>query len=215
MRLYLSSFRLGSHADTLIDIAGRGARALVVANAIDHYTPVERHQGVAAEIAALAALGFTASELDLRRYWGDAPGVKACLDGCDLVWARGGNPFLLLRALIGTGCDALIREGLLADSFVYGGYSAGVSVLSPTLRGIELIDDPDVLPKEYAGREPPPWDGLGIIPYAVAPHYRSDHPESPLIEQIVHYYIEHHILFRALRDGQVIVVRGDEELVLT
>jgi len=33
------------------------------------------------------------------------------------------------------------------------------------------------------------WAGLGLIPFCIAPHYRSDHPESALIDKSVEYFI--------------------------
>jgi dipeptidase E len=214
MRLYLSSFRLGNHAKVLTEMAGPGGRALVIANAIDHYPASDRQRRVADEIAALSTLGFDTAELDLRIYFGDRDGLRRRFESCSLLWVRGGNPFLLLRALRQSGCDAIVRTALLTDAFVYGGYSAGVSVLTTSLRGIENVDDPELLAEGYDASQPVPWDGLDLLPYSVAPHYRSDHPESPMIERTVQHYIDHHVLFRALRDGQVIVVRGPEEHVL-
>ena len=71
-------------------------------------------------------------------------------------------------------------------------------------RGIDLVDDPQVVPEGYE-REVV-WDGLSLIDYCIAPHYRSDMEESPLIEEAVQYFIDNKMLFKALRDGQVIVV---------
>ena len=91
-----------------------------------------------------------------------------------------------------------------ADDFVYAGYSAGVCVLTPTLEGIHLADDPDAVPAEY----PPEQirSGLNLVPFCIAPHYRSDHSESALIEKSVEYFIEQKIPFIALRDGEAIVL---------
>jgi dipeptidase E len=49
---------------------------------------------------------------------------------------------------------------------------------------------------------------LGIIDFSLAPHYRSDNPESPLIEEVAAYFVEHDIPHQCLRDGDVIVYRG-------
>ena len=80
-----------------------------------------------------------------------------------------------------SGLDTILRERVEDDSFTYAGYSAGACVLSPTLKGIHLADEPEMTPLGYTGEVL--WDGLGLIPFCVAPHYRSDHPESPLIEE--------------------------------
>lgn len=39
----------------------------------------------------------------------------------------------------------MFRELLTADTLVYAGYSAGPCVLSPSLRGLELVDDADAV----------------------------------------------------------------------
>ncbi len=49
------------------------------------------------------------------------------------------------------------------------------------------------------------WDGLVLVPYSIAPHYRSDHPETELMEKAVDYFIENKMLFKALHDGEVII----------
>ena len=124
-----------------------------------------------------------------------------------LVWARGGNSFLLRRALRQSGFESLLRESLAADAFVYGGYSGGIAVLAPTLRGIEIVNDPLVAPPGY---DPEPiWDGLGVLPFSIAPHYKSPHPASPGIDQVVRYCEEHGLPFRTLKDGEVLIRHGD------
>ena len=47
------------------------------------------------------------------------------------------------------------------------------------------------------------WDGLGLVPFCIAPHYRSVHPESGMIEKAVEYFIENEMPFIALHDGEV------------
>ncbi len=85
-------------------------------------------------------------------------------------------------------------------------------MLTPSLHGSELVDDPGVVPDGY---DPAiVWEGLAILPYAVAPHYRSDHPESADTEKAVQYLIDRHILFKALRDGEAIVRDGESERVV-
>jgi dipeptidase E len=50
------------------------------------------------------------------------------------------------------------------------------------------------------------WEGLALINYCLAPHFRSNHPESELIEQTINYFLNNKILFKALRDGEVIII---------
>ncbi|MEO6095241.1 MAG: Type 1 glutamine amidotransferase-like domain-containing protein, partial [Fibrobacteria bacterium] len=167
MRLYLSSYRLGNRPEKLVEltelaeIAGADAlsrRALVIANACDLLAETDRAPRVAREIAALANLGFHAEELDLRRYFhggpdggdgGDRNTLRAKIASACLVWARGGNAFVLLRAMRQSGFAEVLRDALAADTLVYGGYSGGIAVLAPTLRGIEPVNDPVAVPEGY------------------------------------------------------------------
>jgi dipeptidase E len=213
-------------------------KALVIANACDLLDQGERRLRVEREIVALEELGFSAEELDLRGYfpdvgfWGDKPiglsidkpidkpiekakemtALQAALDSAALVWARGGNAFVLLRAMRQSGfADALIAA-LAADSVVYGGYSGGIAVLPQTLRGLETVNDPAAVPPGY---DPVvPWEGLGILPYSLAPHYKSAHAASPGIDGVVRYFQAHRMPFKTLRDGEVRILSGRrEELV--
>lgn len=186
---------------------GARKRMAVIRNAVDYSDDAERHRvGRERERADLATLGISSSDLDLRDYFGSPQALRQALLEFAGLWVVGGNTFVLRRAMALSGLDVILRERAEDNSFVYAGYSAGACVLAPTLRGIHLADEPDLLPRGYTGGVP--WDGLGIIPFCIAPHYRSDHPESPLIEGVVEYFVDNHILFIALRDGEV-YVSGD------
>jgi dipeptidase E len=216
MRLYLSSFRLGNQAQRLADLVGSNKRAAVVVNACDQMMDEERKARVQQESAALESLGLVPVELDLRHYFNNESKQQELgpfLAGCGLVWVRGGNTFVLMRAMRASGFDTIITDMLERDAIAYGGYSAGIIALTPTLRGSEVVDDPVSIPAGYTSEVI--WDGLGLLPYAIAPHYRSDHPESADVEKMVHYLIDNHILFRALRDGEAIVVDGEHDEVVS
>jgi dipeptidase E len=104
-----------------------------------------------------------------------------------------------------SGFDEALAE-LRSQDFVYGGYSAGVCVLAPTLHGIQQVDDPTVRP--YATGSVI-WEGLGFLDYLVLPHYKSNHPESAAIDRDVDYCLKNGIAFRTLRDGEVIIIGRD------
>ncbi len=213
MRLYLSSFAMGNQPQELVSLSRGGARAAVIVNAADLKDPMGREASVRLQVDTLGALGFDAEEMDLRRYFGRSRALSRAISRFDLVWVRGGNLFLLRRAFRLSGFDEVLEHLLGEDAVAYGGYSAGACVLSPSLRGMELVDDPAQVPEGYeAGTV---WDGLGLLPYMIAPHYKSEHPESPRIDELVRYFIDNHMLFRALRDGEAIVVDGDRESVVS
>lgn len=118
---------------------------------------------------------------------------------------RGGNTFVLRQAMRLSGFETLIRE-LVDTDFLYGGYSAGVCVLAPSLTGLQQVDDATLTP--YPNSEVI-WDGIGLLDYLVLPHFESDHPESADIDKEVEYCRREGIPFKTLRDGEVIVVESD------
>lgn len=210
MRLYLSSFRLGDHPEELRALAGDGARgAVVIANAIDDQPDDLRRDGVQLELTALSGLGFEPAELDLRDYFGETGRLRADLNGVQLAWLRGGNVFLLRYSLRRSGGDTVLRDLLGDDALVYGGYSAGPCVLSPSLHGLELVDDPGAVQRRYGA--PPVWDGLGLLDRAFVPHRRSPgHPETGAIELVAERYQAEGTPFLSLSDGQALVINGDD-----
>jgi dipeptidase E len=212
MRLYLSSYRLGHKPEELLALLAGRKRTALIANAADFLDAPTRMQSVHQSIEELEHLGLDCTEVDLRRYFGKPHDLAEVLSKFDLIWARGGNTFILRRALRESGADQIIKNLLSQDAVVYGGYSAGIDMLVPSLHGIELVDDPYLIPEGYPS--PIIWEGLGLLPYVVAPHYKSDHPESADIDKSVEYLIDHHLLFMALRDGEAIVVNGDNEMVV-
>jgi len=216
MRLYLSSYRFGDRIDLLLGMLPKGARAGIVANASDLIAPEARatyHRTVYDPIAELRDHGVDAQFLDLRAYFGNPDALKADLAKLDLVWATGGNTFLLRRAMRQSGFDTLIREFLDDDKLVYGGYSAGACVACPDLRGIDLMDEPDNVAEGY---DPAViWEGLNLIPFHLVPHYDSDHPESALAEKSVAFMLDQAMPYRTMRDGDVLIrdangIRGYE-----
>ena len=205
MRMYLSSFRMGDHPERLIALLDPPGPAAVIANAIDQAEAGERLEGVQRELDALAELGIDAEDLDLRDYFGATDRLAADLARYRLVWVRGGNTFLLRHALAESGADEILTSLVARDALVYGGYSAGCCVLAPSLRGLELVDDPEAVTETYG--VPPIWAGLGLIEYAFVPHVDSpEHPETEACGRLAEHYRARGVAQRTLRDGEAIVV---------
>lgn len=211
MRLYLSSFDLGPAEAHLVRLAPK-ARVGLIMNALDN-KPAARNQWAVRQTDALQALGFTVTELDMRSYFERPDQLRAVLDGLDMVWVNGGNTFILRRAMKVCGFDALIRSALDDDRIVYAGFSAGAVVLPVSLEGLEAVDDPHDVPAGYPSLVE--WSGLGVLPYRVVVHYRSDHAESPAVEHEIAFYESRGIGYRTLRDGQALVVEGHPVDALT
>jgi dipeptidase E len=205
MKMYLSSFRIGDHADKLVDMVGVNKKVAVIANALDCYDDLERRKaGIQREIDDLTALGLQPEEVDLRRYFGKSKELERKLTEFGALWVRGGNTFVLRRAFKESGMDNWLISQKENRELVYGGYSAGVCILSPSLKGLETVDDPIIVLGDYPKETI--WEGLGLISFAFAPHYKSNHPESEMVNKEVEYYIKKGIEYRALHDGEVIII---------
>jgi dipeptidase E len=212
MRMYLSSFRMGDHPERLVALLDEPGPAAVVANAIDNAPDDVRREGVELELDALRVLGIDAEELDLRAYFGAAERLAADLARYRLVWVRGGNTFLLRHALAESGADVLLTELLARDALVYAGYSAGCCVLAPSLRGLDLVDEPEAVVETYDAA--PRWEGLGVLDYAVVPHVDSpDHPETEACGRLAEHYAARGVPHKTMRDGEAIVLDGNLEEV--
>lgn len=207
MKLYLSSYKLGNETETLKSwLASTQKRVGYVPNAFD-FTSVsseKRAEHMEFDMSELKALALRVEVLDLCDYFGKKDGLREKMAELDMLWVSGGNTFVLRQAMRLSGFDELIDELKMRDDFVYGAYSAGCCVLSPTLKGLQIVDDPYDFP--YSEIHEPIWDGLGLIDYAFLPHFDSDHPESEDISKEVTYCKGNGIPFKTVRDGEVVAV---------
>lgn len=206
MKFYLSSYRLGDRAAELPKLFVGTKRIVVIPNAKDYASePEKRADHEEREMQSLRELGLEPEILDLREFFGTQDLLKRKLGEVGGVWVLGGNTFVLRQAMWLSGFDKIITElkNNQAD-FVYAGYSAGGCVLAPTLRGLDIVDDPNAMPY---GDYPIMWEGLGLIDFSIAPHYQSDHPESAGVDQEVKYLIANNIPYKTLRDGEVLIIQ--------
>lgn len=207
MKLYLSSFKLGYEKETLKEwLASTGKKIGYVPNAFDFLgmPPENRIKHMDFDMNELKSLGFNVEVLDLKGYFGKKDLLHEKLNTLDMLWVSGGNTFVLRQVMRLSGFDELISELKKRPDFIYGGYSAGCCVLSPTLKSLQIVDDPSNFP--YPEIHETIWEGLGLIDYAFLPHYDSDHPESEDIGKEVAYCTENKIPFKTLRDGEVIII---------
>ncbi|MBP9763096.1 Type 1 glutamine amidotransferase-like domain-containing protein [Patescibacteria group bacterium] len=212
MRLYLSSYKLGNQPERFAQLVRENKRVAVIANSRDAFSDVRRGVSIQTEIEALQRIGLVGNELDLRMYIGKKEALTKELSTYGAVWILGGNAFVLRRVMADCGFDEAIKDLLKKDAFVYAGYSAAAVVLAPTLRGVEKVDPPsdvsDVLKAEIL------WQGLDVLPYMVVPHYKSDHPESALIDEMVEFLEKERLPYKTIQDGQAVWVDGDVEGII-
>ena len=203
MHLYLSSYLIGDQGQKLADLA-QGKTALLISNALDFSNDITRLRSSRdRELGRLEDLGIQAESLDLRDYFFSKDTLSSIVSEAGMLWVVGGNTFLLRKAMHLSGLDQVLHEKCRDEHFVYGGYSAGICVLSPSLRGIHLADEPQALAVGY--EHPTIWEGLGIIDYYIVPHYGCDHFESESMEAVVNYYCENKLPYQTISDGTVIL----------
>jgi dipeptidase E len=210
MRLYLSSERFGNHADKLKGMV-RGNRVAIIENTVDFIPFADRqlYQKNVYDIKyAFSQLGFYADYFDLRSYFNEhnKSQIEDDLKKFDLVWVCGGNVFLLRRAMYLSGFDTTICKLIYEDAVCYGGWSAGISVLSPSLKGLEFCDNPFELADGYT--DGIIWDGLNVLDSLLIPHHNSSHPENSKIETAIFYSNKNNIPNITLRDGDVLIVNN-------
>ena len=204
--MYLSSYRLGDNPERLVTLIGINKNIAVIPNALDFSDDVEkRNIGIQREIDDLNNLGLQTEEVDLRKYFKNQNELEQKLSKFGAAWVRGGNTFVLRRAFKQSGMDEWLIKQKNNKDFVYAGYSAGVCILSPSLKGLEIVDDPVIIGEGYPKETI--WEGLGLIDFAFAPHFESaGHPETEAVSKEVEYYKKTGEKYRTLHDGEVLII---------
>ena len=175
---------MGDQPDILSDLFAAPKRVGVIRNALDYSDDKERLENRRErEFIELQSIGLQPEDIDLRNYFGRKSELARKIEDLNGLWVVGGNVFILRRAMSQSGLDEILINKLQDENFVYAGYSAGACVMALTLKGLHLIDDPDFVPNGYDSEKI--WDGLGLLPFSIAPHYRSEHLESKMMERVV------------------------------
>lgn len=208
MRLYLSSQGFGDQLERLQAMVGSNKKILFIDNAKDDLSDSDRLLHVAEKKIEFEKAGFEFHELDLRNYFQDAALLQAIVHASGMVWVSGGNTFILRRAMVYSGLDVILADGLNRDLFVYGGSSAGSIVMTKTLRGTENGDDPYAVPDGY--NEEIVWNGIGLIYPQLVPHYGSDW-FGDQAQAMADYFDQNGLKYETLADGQVYIVDGEYE----
>ncbi len=208
MKFYLSSYHLGNETDQLLKmLAGTSKKVAYIPNALDFATDLARRkESENKDLAELENLGLKVNYFDLKKYFSQKKQqLEADLLTHDFLWIRGGNVFTLRQAMYLSGFDQIIKKLAASDTnLIYGGFSAGICVLGPSLKGYEIVDG---IKKNVYPQNPPIINqGLNLLNYSFAPHYHSNHPESEKIDKLVKYFTNHQILFKTLKDGEVEII---------
>ncbi len=208
MKFYLSSYKLGNELDKLKQLIDQTTGKFgYVPNSLDYIgaDPQRRIDSIQNDINDLKDLGADVEIVDLKDYFGKENVLRDKLSSLSGLYVRGGNTFVLRQAMKLSGLDNLIIEMQSStQNFLYIAYSAGVCILSSTLKPYAITDDSNNFP--YTEISDQIWEGLGILSFIFQPHYKSDHPESASTDKEIEYCIENKILFKAFHDGEVLII---------
>lgn len=206
MKLYLSSIDVPTPND-LADLLQKPLSEVSVAlipNAKDYYVDRPRNFVINERTKLFESLGMRVTLVDLRDY-SDPTGLKDMLAPLDLIWAMGGNTFMLRYEMQRSGFENIIQD-LLNKGAAYGGDSAGALVAGSSLGGINLesADEPEFAEKVIE-------DGLSLVPYTIVPH--TDNPEFAAVMTAVEARPDQEKIIR-LKDSQAVIFNdGVQKLV--
>lgn len=203
MILYLSSNKLGNKTDFLKDwIENNSKKIVLITNARDaKIQNNEEKEKLNKNIEMLKEIGFEVNILDLKEYFGNNELLNKELKKYNSFCVIGGNVFVLRQAMKLSGFDQYLINNRDNNKLLYIGYSASSCVLTKNLDGFQLVDEP-INPYND---ENIIYEGVGLLDYCIVPHYKSNHKESALIDDVVQYMQEKRIKYKALSDGDVII----------
>ena len=204
MKLYLSSFKIGNKTEELKKwIKENNNKICLIPNSRDMRPESEaKRLRMQEDVQELEELGFEVTILSLKDYFGRKEKLKQDLQQFHAFYVIGGNTYVLRQAMYLSGFDEYLKEIAKKPNYLYVGYSAGICILAQKLYGLEIVDDPYANPYNC---ENIIWDGLGFLDYMPLPHYKSDHPESEMIDEEVEYCEKNNIVYKTLTDGDVII----------
>lgn len=207
MKYYLSSYKLGNELERLHSLIKQTSGKFgYIPNALD-FSGADldwKEKYIKADMDDLHANGADVELLDLKDYFGNTQALQAKLLSLGGIYVSGGNTFVLRQAMRLSGFETLFSEISKRDDFLYIAYSAGVCILTKTLKYYAITDNANDFP--YPEIKETVWEGLGVLDFIFEPHYASDHPESASTDKEIKKLIEDKVIFKAYKDGEVLII---------
>lgn len=205
MKLYLSSEGLGNKRYILEEWKKQnGNKVLVIPNAKDYLSEENRKKKIIEKTTDLIELGFEIKVLDLKKYF-NSQNLQKDIKDYKCFFVMGGNVFILRQAMYLSGFDTYLKQIANKEDYLYIGYSAGSCVLSPTLKGLDIVDNP-INPYN---KDKIIFDGLGLIDYIFIPHYKSNNKVSHKMEKVVEMLRIKKIKYKTFNDIETIIEDSD------
>lgn len=205
MKFYLSSYKYGDikYHDYLKNwIKMNGNKLVFISNSRDLYPDTDiKLSKIEADRDLLRNIGFEIIDLSLKDYFGKEELLRNNLKQYNAFCLIGGNTFVLRKAMELSGFDNYLKDNLYNENILYMGYSAGICVLSKTLKGLDIVDEPVNIYND----DDVNYNGINIFEETFLPHYKSDHPESEAVDKVYNYLVENNMKFITLSDGDVVI----------
>lgn len=202
MKLYLSSHKLGNREKFLkrwIQHHDNNIVLITSARDLKKQDDIEKEK-INENVTMLESLGFNVKLLSLKDYFDNQDRLKEDLKDYHAFCVIGGNVFVLRQAMKLSGFDDYLKEISQEEDYLYIGYSAGSCVLSPTLYGLEILDEPI---NPYNDDEII-YEGLHLINYVFLPHCNSSSYKDK-VNKIIEKYQQEHINYDTFNDEEVII----------
>lgn len=202
MILYLSSQKFGNNTTILKQwIKKHNNRILLIFNALDKKSEEKINKNIDEDTTLLNEIGFDVKTIDLKNYFGKQEKLKQEISEYNAYCIMGGNVFILRQAMKYSGFDKILKENSLKEEYLYIGYSAGSCIISQNIKYFDIVDEPI----DFYKKDSIIYEGIGIINYAIIPHYKSNYHKADLIDKVLEKCKKENIKYKVLRDGEVII----------
>ncbi len=204
MKLYLSSYKLGNDTSYLKEwIKENDNNILMISNSKDYKTfDEEEKEKLEYNVKLLEDLGFNVTLLDLRKYFNDNEKLVEDIKGYKAFFVRGGNVFVLRKAMSLSGFDKYLINNRKNDNILYIGESAGTCVLGKTLNGLDILDESI----NIYNNDDVMYEGVGILSFTPVPHYKSEYVGIRIVDDTIEYMKKNNIKYKTIKDGEVIIL---------
>ncbi len=204
MKLYLSSYKLGNDISYLKGwIKENDNKILMISNSRDYKAfDEEEQEKLKYNIKILEDVGFKVTLLDLREYFDDNEKLAGDIKNYNAIYVRGGNVFVLRKAMGLSGFDKYLIDNRENDNILYIGESAGTCVLGKTLTGLDILDEP----VNVYNNDLVMYEGIGLLDFTPVLHYKSEYVGVKMVDDTVKYMEKNNIKYKTIKDGEVIIL---------